>query len=544
LKHKDSLTGIKIKSKNSLTGYELNNKKTAHEPFFVQTLLKPKKDELFFVMESCIAIINEKNLITLYEKILTETMKSLCAKKGAFYLYVQRDESFEIINCHGIIEKGLSEWEEISEPVINELQVNNSAFYGISNDRKVDVNSLIIPIYYEEKLYAVVKLAENSKAGKFSKHDIDVANQMINFINAAIESMKASSKDGDETLRLHNKKSFKLNYFYEFISNELRRARRYQKTFSLIYFKMENFHLIKKKIKKSTVKKYIETILDKLNLTIRETDFIAEESESKYFIVLPETDYFGSLMTMRKIESNITEDMVIKEDKNSFPVSIKMSSASFPKDGVNAKSILKALSTRLEIAKDSISEKLDMKNTPFWDLLLNLIGDEDEYSSDSIGSKKFNTANLDDGGQDKQEGITFTVFHPQTIRQLENVIFFETAINTERKGVIYVGNSDAEHTFNIFKKLPDLEYSKSRISLITRQCIKEILFPNLTYIFTNEEVMSNFYFIIYLNEKYAYGLFTKRNEVGDYYGFHTSDSIFIENLIVKLQNHYMLQEQL
>jgi len=78
------------------------------------------------------------------------------------------------------------------------------------------------------------------------------------------------------------------------------RARRYKKTFSIVHVLIDNFDLIKEKFQQKTIKDFTLKILDRLNMTIRETDFIAERSESEYYIMLPETDYFGSLMTMRK----------------------------------------------------------------------------------------------------------------------------------------------------------------------------------------------------------------------------------------------------
>jgi diguanylate cyclase (GGDEF)-like protein len=545
VKIKDNTTGLKLKSSRNLTGYDLKSSKNVHEPFFVQALLSPKKNELFYVMDSCASILAEKKIIALYERILIELTKCLHASEGAFYLYVKKDDFFELINYQGIDENKLSDWETISESIKNELQVNEKAFYGVSNDKKVDLNSLIVPIRFKGKIYAIVKLSSRQGLSKFTKFDINIANQMIDFINMAINTLKApAAKEADDTLRLHEKRTFKLSYFYEFISNELRRARRYNKTFSLICFKVDNYNSIKKKVSEATLKRHINDILDKLNLTIRETDFIAEESNSQYFIVLPETDYFGSLMTMRKIDANISNDLVVKEGKKLQNISIKMSSASFPKDGTNAKSILKALSIRLDVAKKSITERLDLKNVPFWDLLAEFIGNEDEYTDKDIDKKKLSILSLNNEAEAEKGTIRFSTFHPQTLRQLESIIFHEASINSDRKGVMYVGRSSPIHTFSVLKKLPDIEYSNTRISLITKECNKEVLFPNFAYIFTPEDNILNHYFIVYLNEKYAYGLFAKKSPKGVYYGFHTSDSIFIENLIVRLQNYYMLQEQL
>lgn len=552
MKRFNNFSGLKTKSSDNLTGYEPKSDSNIHEPFFVQALLNPKKNDLLYVMDSCLAIISEKKLFTLYDRALKELVKLLHAEKGAFYLYKEINDSFSIIGSNNITESELKDWEEINLSIKRELRVTPNAFYGVSADKQVDTNTLIVPVRYNKKLYAVVKLSQREGLRKFSKFDIDVASQINKYINSAIEIIKrpqgkkAASSADDSSLRMNDNKTFKLSYFYEYISSELRRARRYNKTFSLIYFKINNHSELADRFKEETIDKAITVILEKLNSALRETDFIASESATKYFIVLPETDYFGSLMTMRKIESNLTDSLIIKEGLDILPISVKMSSSSFPKDGTTAKKILKALSARLEFAKNSLIEKLqiDIKHSSFWDILTQMIGSEKDYSSDSDSKKgSYKINRMMDSNNDKGE-LKFSLFHPHIITQLEDIILNEIAITTDYKGVLYIGNSSIEHTLEQLKSLPDIERSNSRISLITRQCEKEVLFPNITYIFSSDHLILDYYFIVYLSEKYAYGLFAKKNEEGQLYGFHTSDSIFVETLIVKLQNHYMLQEQL
>ncbi|MFC1855301.1 GGDEF domain-containing protein [Thermodesulfobacteriota bacterium] len=543
-----NFSGFKVKGKKNLTEQapKKGTKKT-HEPFFVQALLEPKKNELFYVMDSCVELLNTSTLKDFYDKVLIELQKSLHSKKSALYIYEKKNNSYEMIDHNGFSEAESNKWDKLSESIKSELKVNNNSFFGISNDMKVDINSLIIPIYNNDVLHAVVKLSDREAFGKFSKYDINIANQILNFINIALCNLLAPKKEdgvSDNTLRLHEERTLKLNYFYEFISSELRRSRRYKKTFSLIFFTIENYDELIDKFEKDTIDRHINSILDKLNATIRETDFIAEESETKYFILLPETDYFGSLITMRKVDANINEILHIKSGDKKATISTQMSSASFPKDGTNARNLLKTLSLRLEVSKDSIAEKMNIKDAGFWELLSKLIGDESDYSEEAIKEKNNSMTNLENGEKDEKGLIKFAVFKPQTLKQLESAIFHEISINKERKGIIYIGCDDINQTFNAIKKLPDLEYSKSRISLITKQCEKDVMFPNITYIFTTDEVISDSYFLVYLNEMYAYGMFAKKDSNGDYCGFHTSDSIFVENLIVKLQNHYMLQEKL
>jgi len=86
---------------------------------------------------------------------------------------------------------------------------------------KVDLNSIIIPVTYNNSSYAVVKLFGRAGIGRFSKLDLNTANQMIEFINVAVQNALVVTHGYNDMLRLHDKRAFKLNYFHEYFAQKL-----------------------------------------------------------------------------------------------------------------------------------------------------------------------------------------------------------------------------------------------------------------------------------------------------------------------------------
>jgi hypothetical protein len=60
----------------------------------------------------------------------------------------------------------------------------------------------------------------------------------------------------------------------------------------------------------------------------------------------------------------------------------------------------------------------------------------------------------------------------------------------------------------------------------------------------NDERFSTVAFTFFINEDSAYAIVSKEGWSGTWSSFHTSDPVFVEGLITKLQRDYALQEQL
>ena len=89
-----------------------------------------------------------------------------------------------------------------------------------------------------------------------------------------------------------------------------------------------------------------------------------------------------------------------------------------------------------------------------------------------------------------------------------------------------------------------IESSATKIFLIGEKGDKEWELPNLTPVFVCGEEIEKVQFLIFLSVDYAYALLTRKRGDGMYYGVHTSDPVFVENIIAKLQENYHLQVQL
>ncbi|PLX82231.1 MAG: hypothetical protein C0616_02520, partial [Desulfuromonas sp.] len=91
--------------------------------------------------------------------------------------------------------------------------------------------------------------------------------------------------------------------------------------------------------------------------------------------------------------------------------------------------------------------------------------------------------------------------------------------------------------------LRELEESSTTVFLVGGDRRVSWDLNNIMPIFIDDSRFKQGEFLLYLNEDYAYGIFTQ-NRGDDLIGFHTADFYFVENMIAKLQLQYQLQPRI
>jgi len=148
-------------------------------------------------------------------------------------------------------------------------------------------------------------------------------------------------------------------------------------------------------------------------------------------------------------------------------------------------------------------------------------------------------------GFEDEEGMgRFILFTPQILSQVQEVILGEIEANSDSRGILYLGARKMEPFLTLLRNHGKVETSATKVFIIGEKRDSGWEMPNLTPVFVTGEEMENTKFLIFLGVDYAYALMARERGDGVYYGIHTSDPIFVENIIAKLQENYHLQVQL
>jgi hypothetical protein len=241
--------------------------------------------------------------------------------------------------------------------------------------------------------------------------------------------------------------------------------------------------------------------------------------DGRIALILPETNYFGSLSTIRKLSDSLVSPSADKP--------LLFSEATFGKDARSFTGLVEAAMGKLKEQRLSLREVLDIDSKLFWEI----IGDIFANNYDGISNATF-----DAGASHPLSGFF--------IDQVNEMIVREIAQNPRRKGILYFSARKISPDLPIIRALGEAGVTATRVFLVGKHEGNLVGFKNATPVYLEDPRLADTFFTFFLSEDSGYALILRENWGETYACFHTSDPYLVEGLIYKFQTEYSLQEQL
>jgi hypothetical protein len=262
--------------------------------------------------------------------------------------------------------------------------------------------------------------------------------------------------------------------------------------------------------------------------TLRECDLLGMVNHNRFTILLPETDIFGSIITIRRIKRVLQSSELTKQLK------INLGSASYPVDGKDFDVLVKKARNKINEYKESLLVNLDLESKDFWSVINILV------SSDSLNDIDAVDTELEKNSEKGQKLSSVSSYFFDTLQEM---ILRETLHGPKVSGILYMPVLRQTLSPLFLQEIQKNNNRQTKIFFISdKDETKRI--PGIGYIELKDKQIENTPFIFFLRRDQAYGMICKKNKEGEYKGFHTIDEVLIEVLINKFQEKYLLQEQL
>jgi hypothetical protein len=105
---------------------------------------------------------------------------------------------------------------------------------------------------------------------------------------------------------------------------------------------------------------WVENLVEHLGADLRSTDLLASESESRYWMLLPETDAVGAAVLKQRIRGSIAESEVFGRVIPERLSSVALAVATYPSDGTQLDSLQQTIERRLEDDRSSALRALNL----------------------------------------------------------------------------------------------------------------------------------------------------------------------------------------
>jgi len=497
------------------------------------------------VYQRCLRILSILDMEMLLDVILDSIMAETNAQGSLLWLFSPvNDDVLKLATARGAVNIS-SEVDTLHLSTHGQLGMIKAGkpFYDRINEGDAAYeNAFFIPLKVEERVLGLVKVSDKLNRDRFEVRDLMIAKTIAGFASIAVENAWKVKEIEFEGFKDAKTKTYHISYFADYVTKEILKAGRYQRTFSILCLKIENYHKLRGDYKDAILKDAVQRVLNATIGVLRDADILAMSKNDEYYALLPETDYFGSLMTIRRIKNVLKDKAFVSDVNKSRAMEIVLLSASFPKDGDDLRTLLEVVRRRTEDTRKSLYTRDRLGEMDFWNIYERLVGKEDDYPLALIDGKV--SMNVERDFEDDEGMGKFILFTPQVLSQIQEVILGEIEANTDSRGILYLGAKNMEQFLTYLRNHSKVESSATKIFLIGEKGDKGWELPNLTPVFVRGEEIEKVQFLIFLSVDYAYALLTREREDGMHYGVHTSDPVFVENIIAKLQENYHLQVQL
>lgn len=262
----------------------------------------------------------------------------------------------------------------------------------------------------------------------------------------------------------------------------------------------------------------LKALANMVTESVRNCDVAGMAGDRELAVILPETDYFGSLIAVRKLTR--AAGQIARKGR----LSAVITQATFPRDGKSFEELLGAAASRARERKESVWERDGLKDRLFWEIIGELSGRP--YSG-------FDNSSFEAGsGQDLTEFF---------IDGINELVLSEAMRAPQKRGVLYYASKSIS-SLPVLKALSSAGSLATRVFLVGEPDGGLAEVKGATPIPLDDPRLKEFLFTFFLNEDSGYALLCKESWGATFSCFHTADPVLVEGLITKFQGEYSLQE--
>lgn len=460
--------------------------------------------------ERCLSLVSTWDLEALQERVLQHLCELSGAQSGA--LWVASEQSGLRLRAF----RGLADKTTLPELVDPSLVQSATWRAG---------QSLLVPLIAQGgEVQGLVQLAE-AISGNFNDAHLADAQHLAPFAAVALTHAKRLTLLQRQGLRDRETGAYTLSYFTDYASKEIYKAQRYSRAFSLLTFGIDNLAQLRSRLGAAAARQAQRLVLKVLSDIIRDADVVARASEQEFHVLLPETDYFGGHMFLRRAFGAVYSDADARAMQARVPLGLTCGVATYPKDGEDFDELLVRCRLRMEERRGSLHHQLRLYTMPFWDAVELLLGTPKSPRLPETGGEPARRGKVAD--------LLFDELQLEVAQELRR--------DPSSRGLLYVGAGALDVSLPIVRALDEAGSDFGpRVYVLGRRGDLPS-HPVVTPVFLEgDERLSRHEFLLWLGDGAAYALLQRRGR-GATWGFHTSDATTVEGLISKLQAEYDLQ---
>lgn len=472
------------------------------------------------VRQRCLELLSSTDLEWVQERILWDLSALAGAQSAALWVVDERD-LLVLRAWRGLIDRQQLP-ERIRQDAPELAPMGEGRLWRAGSD---EAPVLCVPLTVDGTLMGLVQLTDPLGL-QFDVQQAHPVQLLADFSGVAIRNARRFLALQRQGLRDRETAAYNLSYFSDYASKEIYKARRYARTFSLVTFSLDHLEEVRQRLGPAEAKRAHRGVIRAISRITRDSDVLAKASEHEFYLLLPETDFFGALMFLRRAYASVREELDVMQVETQVPLGLTSGAATFPKDGEDFDELVHCSRSRMDERRGSLQNLMATSLLPFWEqveLFLGMPGSpplpEDPRADPS-----------------RRGPVASGLFE-----EVQTEIARELLRDPQARGVLYVGGPEVRQSLPIVAGLERAPTDLgARVYLLGRRA-DLASHPALTPVFLEgDERIARHAFILWLTETSAYALLQRQGHAATW-AFHSSDPVIVDGLIARLQATYDLQ---
>jgi diguanylate cyclase (GGDEF)-like protein len=399
-----------------------------------------------------------------------------------------------------------------------------------------DASILFVPLLHQGNPVGLVKLGERHDRKPFGERELHMARIIADYASGALNTVNRLSLIEKVSLRDSETGAYSAAFLADYFEKERYKAGRFHRPLSVVFIVVENFTFLREQTRESIVVEALTSMIDAIRQAVRDSDLVAREEENRFCVVLPETDSFGALLAVRRLRKAIKEKCRIQFLGTEFFLQPFFMSATCPRDGRDFPGLLRVAEEKYARQQKSPLHRMRLADRPFWDAFEILVGKREHYELLRKGEEvpyflRFR--------KDLGRSAHFSVPRETWLRILEAVAQ-DVTVNPGDRGLVIAAGPTPEIYKQIFLSFNASIPSRRNVYIVGQSGNTRFDAKNMMYVSTEEELLKDREFVLYLKEDGAYGFFCSA-QGSEVEGFNTADESLVEAMLEKAQELFQLQ---
>ena len=326
--------------------------------------LESQVQALTDLIEVAKAVVSTIDLDTVLQSILTSAMHFAAAPAGTLAAYDEKKKEFTLHSYEGlsaafakkeswdVMPGGLTEQVLEAVDIFFIEDVGQATYMNGPVELAEGIQSLIcIPLRVQEEVVGILHLADFVPR-QFDREKMRLLSVFASFASMAIYNAKIHNRTKilaitDGLTGLYNHR-----YFRQIFSQEMRRAKRYQKRFAILMIDVDDFKKFNDKYGHPTGDLILVEIAKIISRRLRNVDFAFRYGGEEFIVLLPEAGLDSAILAAERLRESIERETVeALQGETSEGVTVSIGVACYPEDGSDRGKLFKIVDELLYRAK-------------------------------------------------------------------------------------------------------------------------------------------------------------------------------------------------